>query len=327
MKEMIKFADLVENKTEEMTLIVKCVTDKGTTTYGSTYVAVLLYDGIQEKNINLFKETVATLSAKDIKEGVIIKLDVIKNSKGYLNGTNYRLNDDPDITERDFYRMAPIDPYEFFERLQERVKSVDSNPEGVGPYKSISHLTKKILTDNKNAFIRSTAATNMHHNFLNGLIYHTGRMVETAIRLCDVYDELDRELLVCATALHDIGKISCYDTNDDGSSQVTIEGRLLDHAIVGSDMIKEAAERDVYHPEKIMLLRHMIAAHHGKLEWGAVVTPATPEAMMLNMIDLIDSRMNMFEQEYKTIEAGAMSEKRVYGLENDYIYKPIYPEL
>ena len=44
---------------------------------------------------------------------------------------------------------------------------------------------------------------------------------------------------------------------------------------------------------------------------------------MLHLIDLSDSRMNMFEEAYKGQEPGTVSEEKVYSLEKSYIYKPI----
>lgn len=40
----------------------------------------------------------------------------------------------------------------------------------------------------------------------------------------------------------------------------------------------------------------------------------------------VDSRMNMFEETYKGQNAGTISQDKVFGLENSYIYKPLYPE-
>ena len=163
-------------------------------------------------------------------------------------------------------------------------------------------------------------------NFLSGLLYHTQRMVSMALKACETYPALDKELLVCGTALHDIGKVTCYETQNVGKSEITVTGRLLDHAVVGILMGEEVAKSGIYHAEKLQMLEHMIASHHGKKEWDAITTQAFPEAEMLHLIDMIDSRMNMFEEAYKGQNAGTISQDKVFGLENSYIYKPLYPE-
>ena len=47
---------------------------------------------------------------------------------------------------------------------------------------------------------------------------------------------------------------------------------------------------------------------------------------MLHFIDQMDSKMNMFEEAYKGLVSGTVSVERVYGLENSFVYKPVYIE-
>lgn len=327
---MDKIAKIYEMETgvaKDMVLLVKGVRPtRISEKTNDPFTTVDMFDGIKSIPINFFRETKASLESKGVVENTILKLKLIRDSRGYYNFENCFINDDPSITIADFKHMAPIDPDETFAWLLEQVKAEDSNPTNIGPYSSLAHLTLGLLQDNAEAFKRSSAAVTMHHNFLSGLLYHTQRMVSMALRACETYTNLDKELLVCATALHDIGKVTCYDTKDVGESEITVVGRLLDHAVVGILMIEEASKKAVYNPEKLQMLEHMIASHHGKKEWDAITTPAFPEAEMLHLIDMIDSRMNMFEEAYKGQGAGTISADKVYGLENSYIYKPLYPE-
>lgn len=329
MDKIKKFYDMVVDQLTDMTLLVVGLKDKGLTTNGDPYVTVELFDGHNRVPVNFFKDTVERLAQKGLVENVIIKVKLKKTIKAssnsfYYNQEGWALNTDPDISAADFVHMAPIDPDKSFDWLKERVRAVDSNPDGIGPYRSLSYLTLELLEENELGFKRSSAAVKMHHNFLSGLLYHTVRMVSMAEHTCEVYTSLDKELLVCATVLHDIGKISCYATKDVGDSEITVEGRLLDHAVVGIMMIHDAAKKNLYNPEKIQLLEHMLASHHGKKEWDAITTPAFPEAEMLHLIDMMDSRINMFEEAYKGQLSGTISAEKVYGLENSYIYKPAY---
>ena len=320
MDKITKIYTLEVGVARELTLLVTKLTDKFTKK-GDPFVAVELFDGIKAITISFFDKTISMLETEGIVVDTILKINVTRQSNGYYNQNGYRLNDDSLITKADFKHMAPIDPEENFTWLMNHVKEVDSNPDCIGPYKSLSHLTQEVLKANEEAFKRSSAAITMHHNFLSGLLYHTVRMVALADRTCDIYSGLDKELLICATALHDIGKISCYATTDLGEAEITVEGRLLDHALVGIMMIHDAAKMNCYNPEKIQMLEHMLASHHGMKEWDAITTPAFPEAEMLHLIDMIDSRMNMFEEAYKGQLPGTLSEEKVYGLENSYIYK------
>ncbi len=73
--------------------------------------------------------------------------------------------------------------------------------------------------------------------------------------------------------------------------------------------------------ERVMLLKHMIASHHGKLEYGAITVPSIPEAMILHELDMIDSRIYQFEQVRKDLEPGSMSDK-IFGLDTR-VYRPL----
>ncbi len=324
MDKIAKFFSMEVGVEKLMTLLVRGIKDKGVSKTGDPYVAMDLFDGDKTISVNFFRETVDTLSAKGVVENSILSVKLTHGANGYYNLSWWELNKDESITERDFVHCAPIDPEETFHWLISQIMSVDSNPDEVGPYKSLSYLTTNLIDENKEAFIRSSAAVTMHHNYLAGLLYHTVRMVSAALHLCEVYTLLDKELLVCGAALHDIGKITCYETTDVGDSNVTADGRLLEHAVAGIMMVHDAGKKALYNPEKIKMLEHMLASHHGKEEWGAIVTPAFPEAEMLHIIDLADSRMNMFEEAYKGQEPGTLSSDKIYGLENSHIYKPMY---
>ncbi len=293
------------------------------------FVAATLFDGETEKSVNLFNPnrsdpeglTVSKLEQMGITEDSILETSICKNGE-YYNASDWKANTDSSVTKADFVHMAPVNIEETYEWILNTVKSVDSNPSNVGPYKSLSYLAVQLLEKNKDAIKNSSAAVMMHHNFIGGLIYHTYRMLSLALKACDTYTNLDKELLICGTAIHDIGKICSLETSEVGTATITIEGLLLDHAVIGIEMVNDETKKNLYNPEKILMLKHMIASHHGRKEWDAIVTPSIPEAEMLHLIDMIDSRMNMFEEAYKGQECGSISDAKVFGLENSYIYLP-----
>lgn len=91
--------------------------------------------------------------------------------------------------------------------------------------------------------------------------------------------------------------------------------------MIGCEMITKAAEEigDV-DAEELRLLKHMIASHHGTLEFGALAKPAIPEATVLNLIDTIDARMFIYERELKGIQPGEMTNP-VFGMDNTCLYR------
>ena len=326
--EIIKFHTMVIGEEYDTAVLIKELVDRGMTSSGSPFVTGTLFDGQKLVKSQIWNCTVDDLAKQEIIPNTIVRVTMFVTANGsggvYYNIKEGSMNviDDNSVTVKDFVHIAPIDPDKSFDWLIKIIEKVDSDPKKTKSYKSISHLTQKLLLDNKEQFKKSSAAERMHHNFLYGLLYHTIRMVSAAYCICETYKLLDRELLVCATALHDIAKISCYDTDEVGNADMSVQGRLLEHSLVGVMMIHDEACKEPYNPEKIMMLEHMIASHHGKLEWGAIMTPAFPEAEVLHLIDMIDSRINMFEEAYLDQAPETLSAEKVFGLENSKIYKP-----
>jgi 3'-5' exoribonuclease len=102
---------------------------------------------------------------------------------------------------------------------------------------------------------------------------------------------VDRDLLLVGAIFHDIGKIREFDY------QVAIdysdEGRLLSHIVIGLEIVA-AKIREVpdFPVEQANLLKHMIVSHHGARELGSPEPPKTIEAVLLNYIDEMDSKIN-----------------------------------
>jgi len=70
-------------------------------------------------------------------------------------------------------------------------------------------------------------------------------MVRQAEKVLENYPRLDRELLVCGTSFHDIGKIYEMETTNAGYTDNTENGRLLGDASFGIMMIEEMKKKNV----------------------------------------------------------------------------------
>jgi 3'-5' exoribonuclease len=56
-------------------------------------------------------------------------------------------------------------------------------------------------------------------------------------------------------------------------------------------------------------LCHIIASHHGEKEYGAIATPATTEAYLVSEIDMMDSRLYVYEKQENLLEPGTMTDR------------------
>jgi 3'-5' exoribonuclease len=137
---------------------------------------------------------------------------------------------------------------------------------------------------------RSSAA---HHAFLGGLLEHTVAVATLAVELCAVHPRLDRDLLLCAALVHDIGKTREYAY---GAEIIrTEEGRMLGHIELGLRLI--AAHVPATLPsERRMALEHCVLCHHGAESAGAQ-RPASAEALALQRLNALDAGVKgAFEQ-------------------------------
>lgn len=139
-------------------------------------------------------------------------------------------------------------------------------------------------------FKNHSAAKSVHHSFIGGLLQHTLSVVRLCDFYCKNYTMLNRDLLLTAAALHDIGKLkelSAFPENN-----YTDEGQLLGHIVMGSEWINDAARQIQDFPAKLKReLQHCILAHHGELEYGSPKKPALPEAVALNYADNTDAKL------------------------------------
>lgn len=144
-------------------------------------------------------------------------------------------------------------------------------------------------------------------------------MLRQAKALCDIYPILNRSLLYSGIILHDLGKVK--ELSGPVATSYTVEGNLLGHISIVSDEIAQVAKEHNIEGEEVLLLRHLVLSHHGKLEYGSPKLPMVKEAEILHFIDNIDARMMMFEKHLKKVDKGQFTE-RIFALENRQFYKP-----
>lgn len=139
-------------------------------------------------------------------------------------------------------------------------------------------------------FKRAPAAKKMHHAYIGGLLEHTLSMAVLTDKIAGHYSGIDRDFLLSGALLHDIGKTRelSYDVGIDYSD----EGRMVNHIVIGIQMLEEKMRTIASFPEEpALVLKHMVVSHHGSKELGSPEPPKTIEAVMLNCIDEMDSRI------------------------------------
>jgi 3'-5' exoribonuclease len=170
------------------------------------------------------------------------------------------------------------------------------------------------------SFIDYPAAVSNHHDFYHGLLFHTVSMCNLAEQVAKLYPDVDYDILISGCLLHDIGKV--VEFSGVVATHYTEEGNLLGHISIGMSIVKEVADELKITGEVPILLEHMILSHHGKQEFGSPVLPETREALLLSMIDELDSKMMTLDKAYKNVAEGEYTD-RIYAFENRAFYKPL----
>lgn len=204
--------------------------------------------------------------------------------------------------------VAPIDPDE---RLQEIRRLIDSMEDA--DYQSVA---RTMLERHLEAFRSIPAAKSVHHSFLSGLLMHTSNMLRLADYLSGLYAGIiDRSLLLTGTLLHDFAKEREFTFSGLGMvTDYSLSGQLIGHLVMGAQEVQQCAESLGLPQEKSLLLQHMILSHHGEPDFGAAVRPMCAEAELLSLIDLVDSRMEIYAEALQELPEGTFS-GRIFALD------------
>lgn len=254
----------------------------------------------------------------EISEGDIIKLKgTVTEWSGMRQIRVLKLRksvpeDNLDIT--DYIKAAPEKAEDMYLYILEKAEEMKDE--------ELRKLCVRLLEDHEEKLMYYPAAAKNHHAELAGLLYHMKRMLMTAERICEVYTNLNRDLVMAGVIIHDIEKLNEIDADTLGiASGYSFEGQLLGHLIQGIKSIDRLAGELGIGKEKTIMLEHMILTHHYEPEFGSPKKPLFPEAEILHYLDMIDARMYDMQDALESTLPGEFSD-RVWTLDNRKLYKP-----
>lgn len=188
---------------------------------------------------------------------------------------------------------------------------------------NIARIVRKLLKQIDEDFYTYPAAKRHHHALAGGLSYHTITMLRIARSMLKIYPNLNGSLLIGGIIIHDIGKT--IELSGPISTEYTLKGKLIGHIVIVDEMIDRVCTEigiDREH-EAVVLLKHVVLAHHGKLEFGSPVRPQLLEAEIIHQIDNMDATINMISTALDKTEPGEFSEA-IYALDRRQIFKPTF---
>ena len=245
-------------------------------------------------------------------------LDYFKESPQLtIDGVYVPLQQDIDQSLRDLGLMASRDIDGMYKELLDIIANVQ--------YNTLRQMLVYIFVTNKplaEKFKRHPGAVKNHHAYIGGLLQHTLEVAEGALDQCARNARINKDILLAAALVHDIGKVREIEVDALGLPVgFTKEGKLLRHISLGIEMVETACREAQVEEELNLILKHCILSHHGLAEWGSPVEPMIIEAEILHYLDNLSAKTEQFAREQDRIEPGGFNKS--YVLRRD-VYRAIF---
>ena len=265
------------------------------------------------------KKWSATEADKAIKVGDVIKgsakVNVYQGSMSLVLSDMVPVSVDPSE-----FKLTVIEPVDsLVDEFYGYVEAIENE--------SLKNIVLDLLDKDeiKDNFFKHPAAKSCHHAEENGLLYHTTRMLRAANALVDVYNKIttvvNKDLIFTGIIFHDMGKIKEMAMTAAGNGEYT-KYALIGHIVMGAIEVSRYADKGMISEETAFQLEHIILAHHGKLEYGSPVVPATPEAVLVSMVDNLDAKLFACQNDMLRIQPGEIARDSNFTLEGAHVYYP-----
>jgi 3'-5' exoribonuclease len=153
-------------------------------------------------------------------------------------------------------------------------------------------------------FREAPAAKLYHEAYRHGLLEHTLSVAQGVSAAASAFPGIDRDIAVTGALLHDIGKTRAYNS-DPLSIEFTDAGRLQGEIPLGYYMVRREIERiEGFDLTLAQAILHIILSHHGALEHGSPVIPATREATLVHTIDNLGGKLGSFDRLERALPDG-----------------------
>jgi 3'-5' exoribonuclease len=261
--------------------VLACVRkDRLSTRSGSPYLALELRDPTGTIKARVFRDADAIGSR--FERGDLVR----------VSGRVERFRDELVLEISDIVRLEDrdgIDPSAFLPSAYRDLDELDGFLEhlaGEVHDRPFAQLLTDVLGDAglRAAWRQAPCSRAGHHAYLGGLLEHTVAVATLAGEVCQLHPRLDRNLLLTAAILHDLGHTRAFTYG--AEIGLSDEGRLLGHLVIGERMIDERAGN--LDATRRLALLHCVLSHHGPS--GAPGGRfASPEALALYRVNALDA--------------------------------------
>lgn len=229
---------------------------------------------------------------QSFEESDFIKIDavaLIYQSETQLNVRKIRKGREGEYNPADYVPCTDKDINIMYNEIIECIKTINN------PY--IKKLLEAFFIEDEEivkSFESHSAAKNLHHSYMGGLLEHT----LSVVKLCEFMGNnygANRDILIATAMLHDIGKIK--ELSEFPNNDYTDDGQLIGHIVIGTEMITEKINQIENFPKQLSsIIKHSILAHHGEYEYGSPKRPKTVEAFILHCADNTDAKVKIYQE-------------------------------
>lgn len=312
----MKIKDLTVGSSCEITLVVKSATPRKTRA-NKDYLQLELFDGVDTINGNYWDWASGKVPEPNAILDVVATVTEWQGAK-QLSVTSLVTNNNRVLSE-----FAPSSPYDISDAYKEAYIIAGTVTDDF-----LRDLTLGILEELRVLWLDIPGAKSIHHAFVGGTLVHSVHVAKIAKAIAEQIPDSSIDLCIAGGLLHDIGKLFTYKMNG-VSIDMTDEGLLYDHIFMGAEFVgnyadnfDEASYSNVEYKRR--LLRHIILAHHGKLEYGSPVTPKCIEAMIVHAADGIDASAEQVRAAASKTPNNVKWTERLYTLNNSPCLVPDY---
>lgn len=205
-------------------------------------------------NCILWEETLNRLNSKLFRTNNHIKI----NAGTYNEKYNNCLVSDISLVKEAKLGLDEAQREDLFNKIMEYVNEIQD--------KKLSEFVAGLLFEHEEQFKITPAAKLMHHNFIGGLLQHTWECLDiakTVLSKCN--NKINPDIVYAACILHDFGKIFEYVVDlETGLIEYNEEFRKdwRTHSQWGFSICMNNGFKEI---------AKMIAAHHGRTDWGALI--------------------------------------------------------
>lgn len=153
----------------------------------------------------------------------------------------------------------------------------------------LRQFVEELFEKHAQSFKIMPAAKLMHHNYIGGLLVHTVECAEFAeLNMNKFTYQANEDEIYAACLLHDFGKIFEYTIDTETGLIDYAQGfreEWISHSQYGFCICMNAGFKKI---------AKMIAAHHGRAEWGAIIDldqkDLEPELYLIHFIDNLSAK-------------------------------------